>query len=628
MPNLTVYFSPLKKKEELEDKVSRMEEVLSIPGISYNVYKFVENGIGAVNLLLKISDNIPQPVKSPEGNIVLMMDGEIYNKDELLKELDGVSNITIDAEVCLALYRKEGDRFVSRLNGQFNIVIYSTKDQELKIFNDRVGYRPFFYYFDNEKFIGSNEMKAILAVWNQRLQIDSTGILEIFAFGHNIGQRTYISSIYSLPPGSILSIKNGKLTIERYWKFRFREDTASNKKEMEYVEELVRLCKIAVEKCMKENGRIGISLSGGLDSRLVAASINSAHLPVFAYTFGQSTARDVLYAKEISRILNFRHTHFTYPHGYLSACVEKVVWRNEGYFPFYDATSPFFHKEIKKEIDIILTGHFGDILSGGHLHFSMKHKRSLKQIVDMISNRALVVNETILQSIFTQKFLKSYWQELRNAFFTTVKEIDHDNPFHIADVWDMENRQHRYIFQSPRVDRHLFEVRAPLLDNEIIDFFLALPLKYRIGQRVYKKAIVFGFPELAKVPWAYSGRPIQTNPYMDLLIKYWNYGVRICRKFASQIGLVDKGLGLDYRDVGSEIREDKALFDRILYPFLESEYFPSDIFNKEGIKIIIQQHLEGKQDHTHIIGMLITFAVAYKFFFINTSLKPPPFDFL
>lgn len=622
MSHLLIYYS-LNRKFEFK-KVYERAQVLSIPGINYNVSKFSDNGV-IINLL-RIPDNISQPVKSTDDNFVLMMDGEIYNKEDLIKVLGDISDIITDPEVCLIFYRKEGDEFVKKLNGQFNVVIYSIKDRELKIFNDRVGYRPFFYYIDDEKFIGSCEMKGILALWDRTLQIDPVGLLEIFAFGHNTGQKTYISSIYTLPPGSVLRIKNGILTIERYWKFRFKEDSASNKNEMEYVEELIRLSKKAVARRMKGEKRIGISLSGGLDSRLVAASINPEHLPIFAYTFGHSTARDVLYAKEISKILNFKHKHFTYPQGYLSACVEKVVWRNEGCFPFYDATSPFFHKEIKKEIDIILTGHCGDILSGGHLRSSMKHKHSLKQISEMIFHRALVVDEKLLQSIFTQKFFKSYWQELKNAFFITVKETNHDNPFHIADVWDMENRQHRYIFHSPQVDRYLFEIRAPLLDNEIIDFFLELPLKYRIGQRVYKKAIVFGFPKIAKVPWAYTGRPIQTNPYMDLFIKYWNYGIRICRSFASRMGLIDKALALDYRDVGSEMREDRALFDKILYPFLESDYFLSDIFNKEGIKMIIQQHLEGKQDHTHIIGTLITFAVAYKFFFVNSSLKPPPFE--
>jgi asparagine synthetase B (glutamine-hydrolysing) len=112
---------------------------------------------------------------------------------------------------------------------------------------------------------------------------------------------------------------------------------------------------------MKGSSRIGIFLSGGYDSRAVAASIRKHHLPIPAFTFGYEESRDVRFAGMLAAKLGLAHKALPSREAYLHRWCRPIVWRTEGLLPFSSTTSPRFHPQLKSQIDIFLTGFLGRV---------------------------------------------------------------------------------------------------------------------------------------------------------------------------------------------------------------------------------------------------------------------------
>ena len=137
---------------------------------------------------------------------------------------------------------------------------------------------------------------------------------------------------------------------------------------------------------MKGDHKIGAFLSGGYDSRVVAASIRKHRLPITSITFGSPDSRDVKFAELLAQRLGFNHLHLRKSDPFLHAYCRRIVWRTEGMLPFSETTSMRFHPELKQHMDIILTGFLGEF-GGSHTWPRLLLARTRKQAIDEIFHR-------------------------------------------------------------------------------------------------------------------------------------------------------------------------------------------------------------------------------------------------
>src|SRR5262249_36557914 len=144
----------------------------------------------------------------------------------------------------------------------------------------------------------------------------------------------------------------------------------------------------AVERRMTGTKRIGLFLSGGYDSRAVAAAIPSHHRPLPAFTFGLPESRDVRFGKMLAERLGLDHQLIGGTDPYLYKNCHAVVWRTEGMLPFANATSIDFHATLKAKIDIILTGFLGEF-GGSHTWRQLLLARSRRAAIAAIFSRFL-----------------------------------------------------------------------------------------------------------------------------------------------------------------------------------------------------------------------------------------------
>ena len=627
MPNLAGVYHLRRDApaSETEAVLARMARVLDVPSVSYLTRTALGRRAGCVNLLRGLSANLSQPVKDAAESVWLMLDGELYNGDELRRWLACQGHDTReldDAGLCLALFDIEGDGFVHRLNGQFNLVIYHEPERTLRIASDRYGYRPLFVAEVAGRLLFALEMKAIIAALERPPESDGIGVLQTLRDGIAIGDRTWLDPIRVLDPGTILTATPSGVRRERYFRLRYRDGRATMSLPAFVDGFAVRLHR-AAERRMKGPGRIGISLSGGLDSRSALLAIHPSHLPITAYTFGYPESRDVQYAHELAELLHLPHFHLAFTPGYLGRVIERVVWRTEGLFGFASTTSIYFHPLIAAHMDIILNGHCGDALTGSHLRPFMLITRSRdKLIAEMFRSRAQT-SDAALRRILNPGFYRRHAPHIFDAFRDTFTDIDNTEVPNITDAWDMENRQRRGTFHSPAVDRYRFEQRTPFLDNELVDHLVTAPTHWRFQQRAYKQMILFAFPHAAHVPWAYTGNRLTPSPPIELLRIGWNFGVKRLRQLQARFSRDGRSLGEQFRDLEVELRADRRI-QSIISDFARSSSFPEAVFDRDGILDIVERHWTRGENHTHLVTSLATYATAYRLLLFTPPAAIPP----
>lgn len=614
MPNLVGIWKPAFSREEIHARVTQQLNQVRVPGVLYSEYSEILPGFGMALMDPGLLENGPQPARDEKDRFALLLDGELYNAAELKQRLCGPARTRplTPPELCLQLILQEGEGVIARFNGLFCLAIYDRERQRLTLISDRYGFRPLFYKAGPQEVLFGSELKAICAADGSTRAIDDVGTLELFCYGSHIAERTWIQGYTRLEPATILTADPSGIRISRYWNYHY-EESAPKLDQETYSTVFGTLLDRAVERCMQGSKRIGIFLSGGYDSRSVAASIRDYHLPIPAFTFGHAESRDVRFAGMLAQRLRLDHTALTERGPYLYSNCRSIVWRTEGMLPFSQTTSISRHERLKAKMDIILTGFLAEF-SGSHTWPQLLLTRSREGAKRAIFNRIVGSQLAAARRVFNTGFFERSFEGLKARFDESFRRIQDDHPMNMADSWRFIYQQPRSTNQAPSVDRPFFEVRAPHMDTELVDFLLTIPPYSRLEQRVYKRMIAHHFPEIRDVPCTNSGRPINPHflrEYTSMVLRYAG------RKTASAFERLSHSpakLGREFRDLNDDFRAEPQLMNSILLPLLRGGFFPQSIFNLQAIEELIHEHYQLNGTHEHMLSLLISWGLAAKFF--------------
>jgi asparagine synthase (glutamine-hydrolysing) len=614
MPNLVGLWNPKLSKSEIALCVEQQLRRVRVPGIKYSDYLNVQDGFGIGFQDHGIHCNGEQPARMNDGDLSLMLDGELYNIAELLVRFrDHLPNRTMgQPEICLHLIAKFGVEIVNEFNGCFCIGVYFKKENRLFLISDRLGVRPLFYVKRGASLIFATELKALAVVDPQSTNLDEVGLFEFFSYGSHILEKTSIEGYTKLVPASILKIDDEGMQIARYWTYQYDEKAPSLDQPTYYCQ-YVKLLDRAVERCMITPKKIGIFLSGGYDSRAIAASIRKYHLPIPAFTFGETDSRDMRFARMLADRLGLEHHAVSSNEPFLYPTCRSVVWRTEGLLSFAHCTSIHNHELIKEKMDIILVGLLGEF-GGSHTWPKLLLARDRKDVIETLFGRMTLSRSQQIQRIFRRSFLNRVADPARVRFEQSFESIPNDHPLNIADCWQMTALKPRLSNQSPSVDRHRFETRVPHMDAELVEFLLTIPPYARIEHRVYKKMIAYGFPEIRDVPCTNSGLSINPHFYQEYPAMVYRYLSGKAATRFRQLLNIKEPLGRNEIDRGDKFLAEPEIIEYILNPLLNNGIFPSDIFNINAIELIISEHYSRQQDHSELLSQLISWGEASKYF--------------
>ena len=334
--------------------------------------------------IVDLSENGAQPMGTPDGAVWIVFNGEIYNYQDLRLELSGAYTFrsSSDTEVILAAYRKWGEGCVEKLQGMFAFCIYDRAAQRLFLARDRAGEKPLFYFHSRERFAFASELKALWQDPGIPRRIDPAMLQFYLAFGYVPAPHCMAKGLSKLPAGHAMSLnmQGGNLRVWRYWDLP-GPDTGVARNDDELTQELERLLTDSVRRQLVADVPVGVLLSGGLDSSILAAlaaRASKSTIRTFTITFpGFREYDEGPFAKKVASHIGSDHRELVAESS--SVDLLKVLARQFDE-PMGDSSMVPTHlvsKLIREHAKVAVGGDGGDELFGGYMHYSRAQQQEV-----------------------------------------------------------------------------------------------------------------------------------------------------------------------------------------------------------------------------------------------------------
>lgn len=379
------FFSSSSESQK-ESDIKKMLSVIRHRGPDETgIYLDEDLALGSVRLSIIDISSGQQPMCDESAEYWIVYNGEIFNYQELRKELEkkGVRLKTnCDTEVVVQMYAIYGAECLKHFNGQFAFAIWNAKKKELFLARDRVGIRPLFYWKDSHSFAFCSEIKGLFALNEIERSISAKNISQIFTFWTTISPNTPFENIYELPPGHFMIIKPSGTKIQKYWSLDFPIGKNHYKGTLDQaVEEFRDLLKDAVKIRLRADVQVAAYLSGGLDSSVITSlikEINPGVLNTFSIGFKDKAFDESAYQMEAAKYFNTNHTAFECTSEEIAEQFLNTIWHTE--FPILrTAPTPMFllsKKVRERNIKVVMTGEGSDeILAGYNIFKEAKIRR-------------------------------------------------------------------------------------------------------------------------------------------------------------------------------------------------------------------------------------------------------------
>lgn len=347
-------------------------------GCGIHIDRFV--GFGHRRLSVIDVANGRQPLGNEDGSVWVTYNGEIYNHRDLRAELSRKGHrfaTECDTEVIVHSYEEYGADCVSLFNGIFAFALWDRSGDVLLLARDRLGVKPLYYGIHGGTLTFASEIKAILDHPEVVTGVDSEAIADYLLCTSLLASKTMFKGIQSLPPGTVLAVRDGNMELRRYWVMEragLRHDGTSLGECRDAVGDLLDS---AVGMQVMSDVPFGTLLSGGLDSSLVSAMATrhvGGRLKTFAMGYDHSTTlrdddRDTLYARMVATAFGTDHAEFLFQPRDYSDVMGKVTWHVE---KPVDLTSPslyLLYREVKPNATVVMSGEGADELFAGYYFF-------------------------------------------------------------------------------------------------------------------------------------------------------------------------------------------------------------------------------------------------------------------
>jgi asparagine synthase (glutamine-hydrolysing) len=582
----------------------------------------IEPGVGFGHRRLSIIDlsGGAQPIYNEDGTVVLVYNGEIYNYKPLMEELMARGHkfrTHCDTEVVIHAWEEWGAESLRRFNGMFALALWDQKRECLFIARDRLGKKPLYYTqtADGLLLFGS-ELKTLLAYPQLDRRLDPRAVEDYFAFGYVPDPKCILASVRKLPPGTFIVAERGKPLPQprSYWELRFAPDVKGP--ENAVADELAARFRDAVSRRLMSEVPLGSFLSGGVDSSSVVAAMSEVmNEPVrtCSISFGDPRFNEAPHAAAVAERFKTRHRVEQVDPEDFSLVDQLAQVYDE---PFADSSAiPTYRvcQLARRDVTVALSGDGGDEDLAGyrryrwHMHeqrirnllpdairgplfglagavypkmdWAPKFLRA-KSTLQAIARSALegyfhgvsIFPTQLRRGLYSDSFrrdLQGY--EAIEVFHEIAKDAPVSDPLSLVQYLDYRTYLPGDILV--KVDRasmaHSLEVRVPLLDYELVEWFASLDpgLKLRNGEGkyIFKKSME-----------RYLPNDILYRPKMG-------FGVPLASWFRG------------------------PLRERLQSAIHGGSLVRSGIFDEKTLRRLVDTHVSGRSDHSSVLWALLMF---------------------
>jgi asparagine synthase (glutamine-hydrolysing) len=505
------------------------------------IYQKNNFGFGHRRLaVIDLTEAAQQPMVRENGRFVITYNGEIYNFQELRRNLETLGHrfySQSDTEVVLASYQEYGTKCVEYLRGMFAFGIWDEGEKRLFLARDRVGKKPLYYWIDQDGISFASEPKAFLADSNFKSEVNIEAISHYLTYQYVPSPWSAFQGVQKLPPAHVLIVQKEQINIERYWKLSYSTTFSGSFEDAQ--QELLAKLKEATRLRLISDVPLGAFLSGGIDSSVIVAlmaKLGVAHIKTFSIGFEEKAYNELPFARLVAQQYDTDHHELTVTPK-ATEMFQKLVWfYNE---PFADSSAIptlYLSEMTKRHVTVALNGDGGDenllgydryvaslygswydrlpkpirrILEWG-THFLPDASKS-KTILSRLKRFVAVLSETperrygywlshfdpiLKQHLCTEEFLRKSGES--DSFSLLVDAFQNSDAKNFLNrLLDVDVNMYLPDDLLVKVDiasmAHGLEARSPFLDHHVMEFCATLPssmkLKGRDKKYVLKQAV-------------------------------------------------------------------------------------------------------------------------------------------
>ena len=574
-------------------------------------------GIGFRRLsFLDLSEKGMQPMCNEDGTVWLVFNGEIYNYRDLRKRLEGSGHIfksDSDSETVLHLYEDLGTECFEHLNGMFAIAIWDHDKRRLILGRDRLGKKPLFYQYKDRQLVFGSELKALTEAPGFDKEISASAIDQFLTYQYVPHPNSIYKSTKKLAPGHFAVVDESGVHVRNYWKHNFAIEEEIGRQEA--CSKLRELLNDSIRLRLRSDVPLGAFLSGGIDSSLmVALSQQQLDNPLHTFSIGFNEADfdETSYAAQVASWWRTEHHEYKVTPDAVSI-LDDLVWHYDE--PFGDSSAIptwYLSRWTRQHVTVALSGDGGDELFAGYeryralwmsvwfdrlipagpilgsrmvqgLRASNKQRsfvRRLQRFGEALNqplarrymNWIQIFSERMRAELYTEEFCEQLPEEDPFEFFEAAwKDVGKRDLVSKASMADLVTYLPCDLMNKVDIASmaNSLECRQPFLDYRIVEFASKLPSRLKFRGRNGKLLLRDAFGDLLP-------RQIWTRKKMG-------FGVPLGSWFQNELRQLTEN-----RLLGSDARCHQY-------------------FRPEALKLMVEQHMNGRINHCYRLWNLLVF---------------------
>ncbi len=560
----------------------------------------------------------PQPVESADRKRRIVFWGDLFDTDRLRgmlgRDRPGLRRADDDAELVLALFEERGTLALQELDGSFAFAIHDALSGQLLLANDRFSSRALYWaQLPDGGVAFSTQVHTVLQAPGVHQSLDQRSVREFFHYQRVHGTRTLSSSVSMLPPGTLLRAADGRISLESWFTMDYCPERRS---EAEWVEALADSFRCSTRRSMGGADRVGLLLSGGLDSRMVVAA---ADREIECFHFNDSRNREYQTARRIAAARRFEFTYLDRPQDHYVNLFDQAVDIGDGQHGFtHGHTIGLLPQD---RVDVMLHGYVPEVFFRGT---NLPHRRIIGDRIPLQSLDPRLTRDNVAAEIYalikqrrpgtrpSRFFTKAWANDFEELMLASAQELVDEAQIHSDDPYDWFNwsstRYHCKIrtFLFEMAIRAFHTERSVVFHNHILDLHLRMPVEMRSDSRLWNRAVRLLAPQVAGVPDANTGH----SPFQPESAKVATQAAsRIGRRFRPKpkSGPARVRTNTSWPPFRWLIVYNEGLGRLIEDTILDEESIDPDIFDIPTIKSALTDHLAGRADHTVFLIHLATF---------------------
>ena len=480
-----------------------------------------------------------QPMFNEDRNLCLIYNGEIFNHADLRPALERAGHRYVsrsDTETILHAYEQHGADCVDLFRGMFAFAIWDSDRRTLFCARDRLGIKPFYYYWDGRLFAFASEIKALLRHPSISVRLNESVLPEYLAFGYLGGDSTFFEGIHKLMPGHRLQLTAAGLQIEQYWDIP--GDLTPEQDDTAWIRECRRRLEETVRMRLMSDVPLGMFLSGGVDSSALAAlaaRMIDSRLKTFSVGYAEASFSELGYASRVAEAIGTDHKEIVIGFDDFFSSLPNLVWHEDEPI-VWPASVSLYHvsRLASRDVKVVLTGEGADELFGGYERYRYqllndrlmdiytlvpgRLRGSIRERIDKSAwlgaamrrkvKHTVLGRDESLESLYLDNFLAAFTSEDQRSLLRNPAEGS--APYASVMRYWSEGRGRSLLNRLLYTDQKTYlvellmkqdqmsmaasiESRVPFLDHPLVEFAATVPDRLKIrsgsGKYVLKRAV-------------------------------------------------------------------------------------------------------------------------------------------